>query len=97
MNKKQTLISAGVLAVLCGLIYLQVHTWKKFDWHTFWRTDQVKVSYVVLALAITYFLYVLRAVRWRIFLKPLCKTTPSRLIGTAVHWLHRPGTAGAPG
>ena len=82
MIKKRTLISAGVLALLCGLIYLQVRTWKKFDWHTFWaRTDQVKVSYIVLSLAIIYFLYVLRAVRWRIFLKPVHETTVSRLIG----------------
>ena len=37
MNKKRILIMLLVLAVLCALIYLQVRTWKAFDWHTFWQ------------------------------------------------------------
>ena len=31
-------------------------------------------------MGIIYFLYWLRAVRWRIFLKPMCQTTTARLI-----------------
>jgi uncharacterized protein (TIRG00374 family) len=81
MNKKRTLVTAIVLAVLCLLIYLQVHAWKKFDWATFWsNTEHVKWGYVALSVGIIYFLYVLRAVRWRIFLKPICATTTKRLL-----------------
>ncbi len=81
MNRKQILVTSGVVGVLCLLIYLQVHAWKKFDWATFWnRTDHVRLSYVLLCVAIIYFVYVLRAVRWKMFLKPMRKTTTARLI-----------------
>jgi len=81
MNKKRTLATVIVLAVLCLLIYLQVHTWKKFDWSTFWsNTERVNWWYVSLAVAITYSTYLIRAIRWRIFLKSLCETTTRRLL-----------------
>jgi glycosyltransferase 2 family protein len=98
MNKKRTLVSAGVLVLLCLLIYLQVHNWKKFDWATFWNnTSHVNWEFVVFSIAITYSTYWLRAVRWRIFLKPMCRTTTARLIGpqfigfTGLALLGRPG------
>ena len=82
MNKKRIVATAVVLAVLCLLIYLQVHTWKKFDWATFWNnTSHINWWFVLLATAITYSTYVLRATRWRIFMKPLCSTTTRRLLG----------------
>ena len=81
MNKKHTLVTAIVVAVLCLLVYLQVHAWKKFDWATFWRhTGHVNWEYVLLSVALTYLAYVLRAMRWRIFLKPLRETTTARLL-----------------
>src|SRR5271165_5116039 len=98
MNKKHIVATATVLAVLCLLIYLQVHTWKKFDWATFWNnTSHVNWEFVVLATAITYYTYVLRATRWRIYLKPMCSTTTARLLGpqfigfTGLALLGRPG------
>ncbi len=98
MNKKHILATAVVLAVLCLLIYLQVHTWKKFDWSTFWsNTSHVNWVFVLLSIALTYSTYPLRAMRWRMFLKPLCSTTTARLIGpqfigfTGVALLGRPG------
>jgi glycosyltransferase 2 family protein len=81
MNKKRTLVTAVVLALLCLLVYLQVHAWKKFDWTTFWsNTSHVNWTYVALSVVIIYSLYVLRAIRWRIFLKPMCEATTARLI-----------------
>ena len=98
MNKKRILGTSIVVVVLGLLIYLQVHAWKKFDWSTFWsRTEDLKWSYVVLSVATIYVVYVLRAVRWRIFLKPMCKTTTARLIApqfmgfTGLALLGRPG------
>jgi uncharacterized protein (TIRG00374 family) len=82
MNKKRILAFAVVLVVLCLLIYLQVRTWKNFDWGVFWsRTDQVNPLGLLVGVAFTYLSYTLRAVRWRIFLKPVCKTTTARLLG----------------
>jgi len=71
-----------VLVALCLLVYLQVRTWKNFDWAVFWsRTDQVSPAGLIAGIALTYLAYVLRAVRWRVFLKPVCKTTTARLLG----------------
>ena len=81
MDKKRILIFAVVFAVLCLLVYLQVRTWKNFDWQVFWsRTDHVNPLGLLAGLAFTYLAYMLRAVRWRIFLKPVCKTTTARLL-----------------
>lgn len=81
MNKKRVLIFGVVLVVLCLLIYLQVRTWKKFDWAMFWnRTDHVNLVYLLAGVALTYLAYLLRAVRWRIFLKPMRQTTTARLV-----------------
>src|SRR5947208_2918404 len=81
MNKKRILGTSIVVAVLGLLIYLQVHAWKKFDWETFWSSlAEVKWPYILLAVAVIYAVYVLRAVRWRIFLRPACKTTTARLL-----------------
>ncbi len=81
MNKKRILIFGIVLIALCLLVYLQVRAWKTFDWAMFWsRTEHVNWLYVFYGLALTYLAYVLRAVRWRIFLKPVRKTTTARLL-----------------
>src|SRR5271170_4076301 len=81
MTTKRILVFGIVLVVLCLLIYLQVRTWKNFDWGVFWsRTDHVNPLGLIAGLALTYLAYVLRAVRWRIFLKPVCKTTTARML-----------------
>lgn len=81
MNRKRILVLTVVLAALCLLIYLQVRTWKRFDWATFWvQTEGVNPLYIAAGVAFTYFAYFLRAVRWRIFLKPMRKTTTTRLV-----------------
>jgi uncharacterized protein (TIRG00374 family) len=81
MNKKKSLVTGAVVVVLCLLVYLQVHAWKKFDWGTFWtNTEHVNWAYIVLSVVIIYGLYALRAVRWRIFLKPMRETTTARLL-----------------
>jgi len=81
MNKKRTLVFGVVLLVLCLLIYLQVRAWKTFDWAMFWhRTEHVNWLDIFYGFAFTYIAYGLRAVRWRIFLKPVHKTTSRRLL-----------------
>jgi len=98
MKKKRVLTTVIVLAVLCLLVYLQVHAWKRFDWHTFWdNTSHVSWLAIAGAVLLTYLAYVLRAVRWRIFLKPLCETTTRRMVApqfigfAALALLGRPG------
>src|ERR1700760_935196 len=81
MNRKRILVFGIVLVALCLLVYLQIRAWKTFDWAMFWsRTEHVNWLYIFAGLAFTYLAYVLRAVRWRIFLKPVHKTTTARLL-----------------
>jgi uncharacterized protein (TIRG00374 family) len=98
MNKKRTLVTVGVVAILGALIYLQVHTWKTFNWTVFWKnTEHVRWDYVAYSVVLIYLAYIIRAVRWRIFLKPLKHTTtahliPAQFIGFAgLALLGRPG------
>src|SRR5256885_16043309 len=98
MSKKRFLISALVLIVLAGLVYLQVRAWKKFDWHHFWvATHNTNKFYLIAGVTLVYADYILRAVRWKILLRPVCnaKTSdlvPPTMIGfTGLALLGRPG------
>jgi glycosyltransferase 2 family protein len=82
MNKKRILITAAVLAILAALVYLQVRTWQKFDWHRFWAaTQNTNKLYLLGGVALIYIDYYLRALRWKILLRPVKETTASRLTG----------------
>jgi len=98
MNKRKMIITALVLLALGVLVYLQVTTWKKFDWQTFReQTEDVNLYYIGLGVAIIYFDYFLRALRWKILLRPVRKTTSARLLAptmigfAALALLGRPG------
>ena len=98
MSKKRFLITALVLVVLAALVYLQVRTWKKFDWHRFWvATHNTNKFYLVAGVALVYADYILRAVRWKILLRPVCEAKTSDLVAptmigfTGLALLGRPG------
>ncbi len=98
MNKKRFLITAFVLVILAALVYLQVRTWRKFDWHRFWAaTHNTNKLYLVAGVALVYADYILRAVRWKILLRPVCKAKTSDLVAptmigfTGLALLGRPG------
>jgi hypothetical protein len=81
MSKKRFLVTALVLLVLAALVYLQVRTWKKFDWHRFWvATQNTHKFYLVAGIALVYFDYFLRAVRWKILLRPVCQARSADLV-----------------
>jgi glycosyltransferase 2 family protein len=97
MTKKKYLAFAIVFVVLAQLIYLQFRTWRNFEWGKLfhyglsWRHIALGVVYIFIA-------YALRAVRWKIFLKPVRKDAsilgllPPTLIGfTGLALLGRPG------
>lgn len=95
---KKKLLIALVLLVLATLIYFQFRTWKKFDWQSFKeQTEGVNIGLVLLGVGIIYFDYYLRALRWRILLRPVHQTNSRRLLAptmigfTALALLGRPG------
>src|SRR5205807_6484493 len=72
MTKKQILLYGLAAVVLAVLVYMQFRTWRNFDWPTFWsQTDEVNKSHIFHAIALIYLAYVMRAIRWKIFLRPV--------------------------
>jgi len=82
MDKKRILGSIVMLLILAVLVYLQYRHWRTFDWATFWsQTHRIKKIHVLHGIALIYLAYGLRALRWKIFLKPVRpKTTVAQLI-----------------
>lgn len=72
MNKHRILIYGLVLAILAGLVYLQFRHWRTFDWAKFVEnTRDISWRHVILGIILIYLAYVLRALRWKIFLLPV--------------------------
>lgn len=98
MKKKQFLITAAVLAILAGLVFLQIRHWRKFDWHRFWlATHHTNKAYILGAIGLVYMDYILRAVRWKILLRPVCEAKTSRLIPPTVIGFSGLALLGRPG
>ncbi len=98
MSKKRVLITAVVVALLAALVYLQFREWRHFDWgKLFDPRHRPHGGYLVAGIILIYFDYLLRAVRWKLFLKPVCEVDWRRLIAptmigfTGVALLGRPG------
>ena len=82
MDKKRILASVVVFLILAFLFYLQYRHWRTFDWGTFWsQTHRIKKIHVLHGVVLIYVAYVMRAWRWKIFLKPVRpKTTTLELV-----------------
>lgn len=99
MSRKQIFIYGVALAVLAVLVYFQFRTWKNFDWQIFWAEARtLKPLRVMSTVALIYGSYVLRALRWKVFLRPVRKEAsftgivPATVIGfTGLALLGRPG------
>jgi glycosyltransferase 2 family protein len=100
MNKKRVVIYGVVLAVLALLVYLQFRTWRNFDWAAFLsQTDQVREHKldILSGIALIYLAYAMRAIRWKIFLRPVKHTSATGLVVptiigfTGLALLGRPG------
>ena len=96
-NNKKYVAYAVVFAVLAALVYLQFRTWRNFDWARLFQYG-LNWRHILCGVALIYVAYFLRAVRWKIFLRPVRKQAsimglvPPTLIGfTALALLGRPG------
>ena len=99
MDKKRAGFTAIALSILAALIYSQFRMWKNFDWDLFLvQTHNVSKFHILHGIALIYIAYVLRAVRWKIFLRPVrpqastVSLVAPTLIGfTGLALLGRPG------
>jgi uncharacterized protein (TIRG00374 family) len=103
MTKKRLLILAVIVVVLGVLVYFQVREWRHFNWTVFWRqTGDTRKGFLLIAVLLIFATYVLRALRWKIFLKPICHAAAHRLISptfigfTGLALLGRPGEFARP-
>jgi len=99
MTKQRILIYGLVLAILAALVYLQFRHWRTFDWTKFVEnTRDISWRHVIHAIILIYLAYVLRALRWKIFLRPVRRDvsivglTSATVVGfTGLALLGRPG------
>ena len=81
MDRKRLLITAVVVVVLVALVILQAHTYRKFDWAAFGKEiEQVNWWMILAAVAVVHLSDALRAVRWALFLKPVKRISPLKLL-----------------
>ena len=97
MSRKRMVITGLVLLVFALLVYLQFRTWKSFDWAKLlqYRPDW---RHILHGIVLIYFAYFLRALRWKIFLRPVRKhastlgmIAPTVIGFTGLALLGRPG------
>ena len=88
----------SVLVLLGLLMSHEMSTWRKFDWQVFYNNaGSVSIWRSVGAVLIMYVGYLLRAIRWSVFLRPVKDVSPVRLVGptiigfTGLALLGRPG------
>jgi uncharacterized protein (TIRG00374 family) len=99
MEKKRLYIYGLFLLIFIVLVYFQFRTWRNFDWATFWsQTHDINKRHLLHGIAYVYIAYVMRAIRWKIFLRPVrpkasaLKMVAPTLIGfTGLAVLGRPG------
>jgi uncharacterized membrane protein YbhN (UPF0104 family) len=85
MKKKQIISLIVVAAILGALVYFQFRSWRTFDWAKFRQyTGGVSLWHIGAGVALIYIGYVMRAIRWAIFLKPTAPTSYRRLIAPQV-------------
>src|SRR5450755_3303669 len=97
MNKKRYGVYAAVFLVLAVLVYFQFRTWQHFDWARLFQYG-LNWRHILHGVAYIYVAYFLRAVRWKVFLRPVRKDAsimglvPPTMIGfTALALLGRAG------
>jgi len=103
MTRKRIIVSAVVVAALAGLVYVQFREWRHFDWGVFWeQTADTRKLYLLSAAGLIYATYLLRAVRWKVFLRPVRRARARDMIAptligfTGLALLGRPGEFARP-
>ena len=86
MKNKRFFIYAVVALLLGALFYLQFRTWRNFDWEIFLAETPrgAALLHILGGIACTWVAYGMRALRWKIFLRPVKRTTAAKLIAPTI-------------
>jgi len=97
MGKNRAIATAVVAVILAGLVYLQFRTWTSFEWSRLLQYD-FAWRHILHGIELIYLAYFLRALRWKIFLRPVRKhastwglLSPTLVGFTGLAILGRPG------
>ena len=67
---RRVLLALTVVSLVGWLISREAISWRRFDWSTFWvNARQISAANAIAALALIYTSFLLRALRWRVFLQ----------------------------
>ena len=103
MDRKRILLYTLAFVAFAVLVYMQFRTWRNFDWATFWSESgklgkPPHIYHLLHAVALIYLAYAMRALRWKIFLRPVrpqassWKLIAPTIVGfTGLALLGRPG------
>ena len=100
MDKKRILLYTLAFAAFAVLVYMQFRTWRNFDWATFWKESgnlgrPPHIFHLFHAVALIYVAYFMRALRWKIFLRPVRpQASDLEAGGSDADRFHRSGPAG---
>jgi glycosyltransferase 2 family protein len=84
LKKKNWIVWVVVLAALMAIVLL-ARDRIYFQWGVFWRQlEQADWTRIGVGIGLIWLAYVLRAVRWSIFLRPTKRISPFKLIGSMV-------------
>ena len=86
MKNKRFFIYAVVALLLGALFYLQFRTWRNFDWEVFLAETPrgAALLHILGGISCTWVAYGMRALRWKIFLRPVKRTTSAKLIAPTI-------------
>jgi uncharacterized protein (TIRG00374 family) len=80
--KKNSVATVAILVALTALFARQFHTWRGLQWDVFrGQASHLEWLNVGIATVLFYTSFVLRAWRWKIFLKHVRQTTTLRMLG----------------
>jgi uncharacterized protein (TIRG00374 family) len=78
MNRRKQIVTLLIIAIiLAALVYLQVREWRRFDWQKFKEgTEGIHIWGILLGVLFVHIADFLRAIRWKIFLRPTRPDAP---------------------
>ena len=92
------MVYAVIFLILAVLVYLQFRTWQNFDWAHSWENPPQKWPHIKHGIMLIYLAYVVRAIQWKIFLRPVrpqvaaaSLVSPTVVSFTGLALLGRPG------
>lgn len=81
MNKRKTILLSVIIAALAVLVIVFRHK-AHFDWKTFWQQLRlVSWPHIWVGITLIYTTYLLRSLRWAVFVSPTKKVSAISLLG----------------